>query len=143
LIIVGRWGGLIGGPIAVVLGALMALAGWWRFDQARVLASRGQVAHATVSASHDVVEDGEPATYVTLSYVVAGETIQREERIAPTLYDRDGTIDVVYDPQHPHEHMVVGTQVSGSATNVQIGGGIAIALFGIVAFVLGIRGPRE
>ena len=143
IILLGRWGGILFGPIALIFGLMMAFFGYWRWSQASELAAHGQIAHATVSASHDVVEDGDPATYVTLAYVVNGETVQREERIGRGLYDGDGTIDVVYDPAHPHEHMVVGTQVSAGDINSQIGMGVVIALFGVIAFVVGIRAVRS
>jgi hypothetical protein len=129
-----RWVGVFLGPVATLFGVMMAFLGWWRWDAASTLAARGVTTTAQVISAHEVVEDGEPAVYVTLEYVVAAETIRREERVAPDLYDGGDTIEVVYDPQNPHEHMVAGTRIERGDIGLQIGIGALAAVAGVFVF---------
>lgn len=129
-----RWVGVFLGPIASLFGVMIAFFGWWRWDAASTLAARGVTTTAQVISAHETEEDGEPVVYVTLEYVVAAETIRREERVPSELYAGGDTIDVVYDPEHPHEHMVAGTRIERGDIGMQIGIGALAAVAGVVVF---------
>jgi hypothetical protein len=122
------------GPALFLSGFLFATISWEELELARTLASRGQVAHARVLASHEGTDDGAPTTFATISYVVGGATIRREARFTPGLYDDDGTLDIVYDPNDPNRYMVVGTQVSPNLSYLRIAGGVVLGLIGVAVF---------
>ncbi len=129
-----RWVGLFLGPIVSVFGVMMAFFGWWRWDSASTLAARGVTTTAEVLSPREVEEDGARVTYAVVAYEVGAESFRREERLTSELYAGGDTIDVVYDPEHPREHMVAGTQIESGDIQMQMGIGGLAAVGGIVVF---------